>query len=251
MSRAAALFALVALATAVVSCWDTSYRCSRDEQCVLHGASGWCEDSGFCSLPSTSCPSGRAWAQHSPLAGSCVDVLPAVDGGDDLEAPACGNGMLDPDEKCDPAIPAPNDGVCPTLADCDDHNPCTTDAVGGSAAGCSAECTHTFVTACGPADGCCPSGCAPVSDGDCSATCGNGSVDGLESCDKAIPANMPGACPTTCPPKSACTSYALIGDADNCTARCVANTTTTCSGALVSDGCCPPGCSLLSDGDCV
>ena len=106
------------------------------------------------------------------------------------------------------------------------------------------------MTACGPADGCCPGGCTPVSDGDCSATCGNGIVESNESCDKAIAAGMAGACPTSCPPKSGCTSYMLIGDADNCTARCLMQTTTTCSGTLVSDGCCPPGCTLLNDGDC-
>ena len=245
MRRAAALVLVLAAA----SCWDTSYHCTRDDECVLGGAAGRCEAIGRCSLPSDSCASGRAWAPHSPSAGSCV---PDDGSAPDLGMPAtCGNGMLDGDEACDPAVVAPNAGVCPVAADCDDHNPCTTDSVAGSAADCSAHCTHSFVTACGPADGCCATGCTPVSDGDCSATCGNGLVDGSETCDKAIAPGQPGACPTTCPPKSACTSYALIGDAGNCTAACVATTTTTCSGALVSDGCCPTGCSVLNDGDCV
>ena len=246
MTRAGALFAFVGLAVAVVSCWDTTFHCTRDEQCVLDGAAGRCETNDFCSVPSVNCPSGRVYARHSPLAGSCVPGVSVSDGG----AMACGNGLVDPGEACDPAIVATDSGACPVAADCDDHNPCTTDVVDGTAAQCSARCVHNSVTACGPADGCCATGCTPVSDADCSATCGNGTVDGPESCDKAIASGNPGACPTSCPPKSACTSYMLIGDASVCTAHCVAQVTTTCSGALSSDGCCPPGCTLLNDGDC-
>lgn len=238
---------VIAVAAAVAGCWDSTFHCTRDDQCVLDGVAGRCEATGFCSLPNDGCASGRAWASHSPLAGSCV----AAEEMPDLATPVtCGNGMLDANEACDPMIVAPNMGVCPTAADCDDHNPCTTDSVDGDASQCSARCGHAFVTACGPADGCCTTGCTPVSDSDCSATCGNGSVDGVESCDKAIPAGQAGACPTSCPANSACTSYTLIGAASVCTARCVATTTTTCSGALASDGCCPPGCTLLNDGDC-
>jgi hypothetical protein len=239
--------ALLIAVVAVAGCWDSTYHCTRDEQCVLDGTAGRCETPGYCSIPSTTCDSGYVYAPHSPMAGTCV----AGDGPDlGQPIPLCGNGMLDPDEMCDPAIAAPNAGVCPAPADCDDNNPCTTDAVAGDAAMCSAHCTHVAVTACGPADGCCPSGCTPVSDGDCSATCGNGQVDSAETCDKAIAANQPGACPTSCPPKTACTSYTLIGSASVCTAKCVMQTITTCSGALASDGCCPPGCSVLNDGDC-
>jgi len=238
--------ALLALVLAAASCWDSTFHCVRDDQCVLKGAAGRCETTGYCSFPSASCPSGFSYGTHSPLSGSCV---PAVES--DMAEPLCGNGMLDDGEACDPNIAAPNDGVCPAVADCDDHNPCTTDTVDGSAAACTAKCAHTFITACSGGDQCCPTGCTPVSDGDCSATCGNGSVEGSEKCDKAIAASMPGACPTSCPPKSGCTSYMLIGTAANCTAQCVMMTTTTCSGTLAGDGCCPPGCSVLNDGDCV
>ncbi len=245
--RYAGLLAFAALAAVVASCWDTAYHCARDQQCVWKGVAGRCESTGYCSFPSDSCVSHRMYGDHSPLAGSCVP-----DDGTDLAAPpACGNGVLDPGEACDPAISPPNAGVCPTLADCDDHNPCTVDSLEGSAAQCSARCVHTFITACGPKDQCCPSGCTATTDSDCSATCGNGVVDGSESCDKAIPAGQPGACPTSCPPQNACTTYMLIGAASVCTARCVSQMITTCSGALVKDGCCPPGCSVLNDGDCV
>jgi hypothetical protein len=246
--RAAALALVAGLAALVGSCWDTTYHCTRDDQCVLDGVQGRCESIGACSFPSDTCPSGRVYGDHASLAGTCA---PPIDSPDLGEPPTCGNGMLDTDEACDPAIVAPNAGVCPAAADCDDHNPCTSDGVAGSAAQCSARCTHTFITACGPADQCCATGCTPVTDADCSATCGNGSVDGVESCDKAIVAPNPGACPTSCLPTSGCTSYQLIGDASVCTAHCVMQTNTTCSGALASDGCCPPGCSVLNDGDCV
>lgn len=244
MTRAGALFAFVGLAAAVASCWDTTFHCTRDDQCVLDSVAGHCEATHFCSLPSAICASGRVYAPHSPLAGSCV---PGVDGGG---TPTCGNGVVDPGEACDPAIVAPNDGACPVITDCNDNNPCTTDVLDGTAAQCSATCAHDPVTACGPADGCCATGCTPVSDVDCSATCGNGTVDGAEKCDKAIPPGNPGACPTSCLPKSGCISYTLIGDASVCTAQCVQNTTMSCSGLLNSDGCCPPGCNPLNDLDC-
>ncbi|HEX4460686.1 MAG TPA: hypothetical protein VIA18_22055 [Polyangia bacterium] len=249
MTRAGALLAFVGLAATVASCWDTTFHCTRDDQCVLAGAVGRCEATRYCSIPSESCASGRVYAPHSPLAGSCV---PGVsDGGDDGgPAATCGNGQLDTGEACDPAIVAPNNGACPLIADCDDHNPCTTDSIDGAAAQCSARCAHTFVTACGPADGCCVTGCTPVTDVDCSATCGNGILDPAEQCDNAIAAGLPGACPTSCLPKNGCTSYMLIGDASVCTAVCVMQTTMTCGGALSSDGCCPTGCTLLNDGDC-
>jgi hypothetical protein len=244
--RALAFFFVLPLA--VTGCWDSTFHCTVDDQCVLHGVAGRCETTGYCSFPSASCPSGSAYGSHSPLSGMCV---PATES-DMAEPPPCGNGMLDPGEQCDPMIVAPNEGVCPaTSADCDDHNPCTADSVDGTADACTARCVHPFITSCSSGDQCCPTGCTPVSDSDCSATCGNGSVEGAEKCDKAIAAGLPGACPTSCPPKSGCVSYMLIGSASVCTAQCVMTTTTTCSGALASDGCCPPGCSVLNDGDCV
>ena len=243
--RALALV-VAALALAVAGCWDSSFHCTRDDQCTLRGVSGRCEPVGYCSFPADSCPSGFSYGAHSPLAGSCV---PAIDA--DMAAPPCGNGTLDPGEACDPMIDSPKQGFCPMPSDCDDHNPCTDDTVDGTADACTAKCAHSFITACGGGDQCCPTGCTPVSDGDCSATCGNGSVEGAEKCDKAIAAGLPGACPTSCPPKNGCISYMLIGSASVCTAECVMQTTTTCSGALVSDGCCPVGWGVLNDGDCV
>jgi hypothetical protein len=241
------LTAIVVVVTATANCWDASYHCTRDDQCVLHGVAGHCEANGFCSFPSDSCPSNRVYGDHSPVTGTCVAPVVANDDGGGTP---CGNGALDPGELCDPAIAAPNAGACPAASDCDDHNPCTSDSVDGSAAQCSARCAHTFITACGPVDQCCAVGCTAVSDKDCSATCGDGTLDPTESCDKAIASGQLGACPTSCPSSTSCTTYTLIGDPSVCTARCTSVTISSCSGTLSSDGCCPPGCSLLNDADC-
>src|SRR5438067_11930589 len=99
------LFFIVAVMTATWSCWDTSYHCTRDEQCTLHGAAGNCEANGYCSFPSDACPSARAYGDHSPLGGSCVAAAAVT--GDGGEPPPCGNGMLDSGELCDPAITPP------------------------------------------------------------------------------------------------------------------------------------------------
>ena len=113
--RALALV-VASLALAVAGCWDSSFHCTRDDQCTLRGVSGRCEPVGYCSFPADSCPSGFSYGAHSPLAGSCV---PAIDA--DMAAPPCGNGTLDPGEACDPMIDSPKHGFCPMPSDCDDH----------------------------------------------------------------------------------------------------------------------------------
>ncbi len=54
-------------------------------------------------------------------------------------SPRCGNGLVDPGETCDTAIPAGAPGACPP-PNCDDHVPCTKDMPSGS--GCTAKCEH-------------------------------------------------------------------------------------------------------------
>lgn len=73
----------------------------------------------------------------------------------------CGNGQLDDDEDCDPAILTGQPGACPVVADCNDQNPCTTDELVGLAAECTARCLRTPLPAC----------------------CGNGEKEGTEGCD--------------------------------------------------------------------
>jgi hypothetical protein len=77
----------------------------------------------------------------------------------------CGNGQLDPGEKCDTGIVAGN-GACP--ASCDDGIECTSDVLVNPGT-CQAECTFTAVTPTN-GDGLC---CAPATaenDNDCSLT---------------------------------------------------------------------------------
>src|SRR5688572_22608806 len=76
----------------------------------------------------------------------------------DDEQAVCGDGVREGTELCDGAS-------CPTT--CGDADACTVDTLTGSAATCTAVCTHSTVTACGAADGCCPSGCGMATDSDC------------------------------------------------------------------------------------
>ncbi|HSD88339.1 MAG TPA: hypothetical protein VLB44_12515, partial [Kofleriaceae bacterium] len=55
------------------------------------------------------------------------------------------------------------------------------------------------VTGCVGGDGCCPATCTNATDSDCSASCGNGSVDPNETCDP------PDSCPTACGDGDVCT----------------------------------------------
>jgi len=73
----------------------------------------------------------------------------------------CGNGQIDDEESCDPAILTGETGACPTLSDCDDEDDCTTDELLGTAVECSARCQNTPLETC----------------------CGNGEKEGIEGCD--------------------------------------------------------------------
>jgi hypothetical protein len=71
----------------------------------------------------------------------------------------CGDGVLSPDEMCEPFISCP--------LDCDDFNPCTLDVFTGALETCNIVCTHTPVTWCQTGDGCCVGSCGAPGDGDC------------------------------------------------------------------------------------
>ncbi|MCC6748334.1 MAG: hypothetical protein IT371_11790 [Deltaproteobacteria bacterium] len=156
---------------------------------------------------------------------------------------ACGNGAVELPELCDTKIPAGQPGACPTK--CDDGQACTADELLGGGT-CDASCRATVIVECGSGDGCCPTGCEAKTDGDCSASCGNGVVEAPETCDTQIAAGQPGACPTSCDDGNACTQDSLL-NGGTCGATCSAPTITQCKGG---DGCCPTGCTKLSDGDC-
>ena len=145
----------------------------------------------------------------------------------------CGNGMLEPGETCDPP------GSCPSS--CSDGNACTRDGTAGSAASCDLACTHDAIAACAGGDGCCPAGCTPSTDADCSATCGNGRREPGETCDP------PGVCPTSCSDGNACTRDGTTGSAATCNVACTYEAISACAGG---DACCPAGCNVNNDADC-
>ena len=130
---------------------------------------------------------------------------------------------------------------CQVAPDCDDHVECTNDQL--DTATCT--CTHTEITALVSGDGCCPSGGTYATDHDCSATCGNGIVEGNEMCDTGI-ASGSGACPTSCDDSMACTTDTLVSGG-TCDATC---SHTTVTQAVNGDGCCPSGATGLTDDDC-
>ncbi len=179
--------------------------------------------------------------------GVCVppNVGGTADGGTNLQ-PNCGNGVIDPGETCDTAIPANQVGACPP-ADCDDGLACTKDE--GSGTGCTRVCTHPPITVLRPQDGCCPAGATSETDPDCSATCGNGVVDPGETCDTGVAAGTPGACPTSdaCKASGPCALAQLLS-AETCSAICVRTAITT---PMAGDGCCPSGASSAVDPDCL
>jgi hypothetical protein len=180
--------------------------------------------------------------------GGAADSAAGGDGGADASIPTCSNGRLDPGEACDTAISAGLPGACPTDKSCDDGSPCTADGLAGS--GCAATCVHAERTIPMPGDGCCPAGATSADDPDCSATCGNGSIEAGETCDRAIAPDRPGACPTaeTCKSGDACIT-ALLTSADTCQARCLRFAVTRPSGQAL-DGCCPAGVTADLDADC-
>ncbi len=159
-------------------------------------------------------------------------------------SPACGDGFVQTTlgEECDTGMVGASGG-CPTS--CDDKKPCTDDYL-VRAGTCYARCVHMPVTDHRPGDGCCLPGATSYLDPDCPSTCGDGIVDRpTEICDFGVGAG----CPTseTCQSKDKCTTYALTGRSDFCSAACVATPITACVGG---DLCCPPGCTAVDDSDC-
>jgi MYXO-CTERM domain-containing protein len=187
-----------------------------------------CDDKNPCTDDSLVAKGCSTTCYHSVITtpqngdGCCP---PGANSATDSDCPAsCGNGVVDPGEKCDTGIPSGVAGGCPTT--CDDGNPCTQDVLNGN--GCDAFCTN--VNTC-PTD-----------------LCGNGKVDNGEWCDTAIPAGQPGACPKVpqdCNDGNACTLDALMGT--DCVAVCTHKPITT---PASGDGCCPAGATPQNDSDC-
>jgi len=197
---------------------DDSNDCTTD---VMTGAAATC-DAVCTNTPITTCASGD---------GCCPTGCNEVTDSDCN--PACGNGVVESGETCDPP------SSCPTT--CDDSNDCTADQLTGAAATCNVACTNTAITLCTGGDGCCPSGCDSTSDSDCSVICGNGIIEAGETCDP------PASCPTTCDDSNDCTTDVLTGAPATCDAAC---SNTAITGCFNNDGCCPAGCNSTNDNDC-
>ena len=148
-------------------------------------------------------------------------------------SPTCGNGVKEPGETCDPK------SSCPTS--CNDGKACTIDRMTGSSANCNVACTHTNITNCVSADGCCPAGCNANTDSDCSPKCGNGVVERGETCDPKS------SCPASCNDGKACTIDKMTGSRDTCNVACTHTNITNC---VAGDGCCPAACNANTDSDC-
>jgi hypothetical protein len=163
-------------------------------------------------------------------------------------AAVCGNGVLEVGESCDKGVPAASVDACPRACP-RSPSACLKSVLAGDAASCTARCELELVTTCSAArDGCCAAGCTAANDADCSPTCGDGAVElGYnETCDVAIAAGKPGACPTACNDGLVCTRDVLVA-AGTCHAACLYLPITD---FRPGDGCCPPNADANLDPDC-
>jgi hypothetical protein len=197
----------------------------------------------------TSCPQLGCEKQRLKSAGTCFAVCagagmqdacadgdeccpPGCTAANDRDCTAtCGNGTIEPGELCDPPSSCPQS--CPRQG-------CTILGLQGAGT-CLARCVETGQqTACASGDGCCPTGCNAANDTDCAIQCGNGVIEGMETCDPLS------SCPARCPAQG-CRLRRLV-NAGTCTAACIDDgIETTCK---PGDGCCPTGCNNVNDSDC-
>ncbi len=159
----------------------------------------------------------------------CPDACTA---NDDIDCAAvCGNGTLEPGERCDPL------DTCPTDCPQDGCQLYALDQPGTCFAMCQPAGTQT---ACQNGDGCCPEGCNANNDDDCQPACDNGAIESGETCDPLA------SCPASCP-QLGC-QLRTLENGGTCAAQCAnAGMQTACAGG---DGCCPTGCNANNDSDC-
>jgi len=178
-------------------------------------------------------------SRDSAVASVDASAGDAFDDAGDASSSECGNGTVEPGERCDIAISSGRNGACPD--GCSGREGCSQRLLVGSQ--CAARCEEVEITQAIPDDGCCPSEATASQDNDCASTCGNGAVERGERCDP----------PGTCAQKKACTTTGVCqqahysGDPDQCTAACVIEPISACIGG---DRCCPPGCTADTDDDC-
>jgi cysteine-rich repeat protein len=178
-----------------------------------------------------------ATAQPSETSDGCCP--PGANATTDADCqPACGDGVVDMGETCDPA------SSCPTAASCKSTNPCLAPMLAGDPTLCTAKCALTPITICKSGDACCANGCNYGSDTDCSASCGDGVVGVAETCE---PTSTTQPCPTSCDDGIACTTDVQTGTASQCNVAC---THTPITAPTTGDACCPQGANANNDGDC-
>jgi hypothetical protein len=239
----------------------TSPRCGNGrldpgETCDIAIRAG---DLGACPLPS--CDDGVA-CTNDVLSGSACTAyckhLPNNDIGradgccpsgatkstDPDCSTSCDNGTIEAGETCDTKIAAGQPGACPTPSECTVADPCALTLL-VSVGTCQAICLHYQVTQSRSGDGCCPPGATTAVDSDCPTACGDGVVQGTESCDIGIAPPAPGSCPLDCDDGLPCTTDYLSGS--GCHARCGH---APIDAPISGDGCCPPGATPATDSDC-
>lgn len=252
---------------------DDGNPCTEDS-CVkgelVHTAllEGQCDDGNECTTGDT-CITGTCTGGDpvTCVVGPCMADATCVPGEGCVESPLPVGAFCGSDNACVVSAACNDESECEVVEtiNCDDGNACTADscdpasgcshdeeALEGSSceldsdAGCvaggvcaSGVCVAETVVSCVDGDDCCAEGCDANTDSDCSASCGNGVVEGSEQCD--------GDCPTDCSSADACQAGVLVGSADACSAQCSFSTITQC---VHGDGCCPPGCVNANDHDC-
>lgn len=178
---------------------------------------------------------------HDPVV-NCVDgdgccPVTCNSSNDDDCTAACGNGVVDQGETCDPP------STCPTT--CNDGNACTQDIMSGDPSTCNAACANNAITACAHADGCCPTGCNASNDNDCPASCGDSVCSGSENT-----ANCWQDCGTHCGDSACNGSESTVNCPDDCGTLCgdsACNGSETCQNCAQDCGTCPAVCG---DGQC-
>ena len=192
---------------------------------------------GYCPKVQADCDDKNPKTKDFVVSSGCMAYCGHHSG------PPCGNGVVDPGEWCDKAIPAGTKGACPK--NCDDGDKCTKDTKMGKE--CLAKCAHQPITKAAHGDGCCPPGASNATDNDCpkNSKCGNGKLDPGETCDPGIKSGA-GACKKSCDDKNPCTKDVLGGS--KCNVKCFYNPTS--ANKSKKDGCCPTGLSSDLDADC-
>jgi MYXO-CTERM domain-containing protein len=157
----------------------------------------------------------------------------------------CGNGKLDPGERCEKTLAWGTPGACPRLPSHCPYRKCFLAAPTGTE--CNVVCGYKPVTQPKTGDGCCPPGANHNNDKDCPANCGNGVLEAGEQCDPGIKAG-PGRCKTlaACDDGNACTKDEVVGGA--CHRQC--RNTRLVAIDTRKDGCCPPHTTSMDDPDC-